>query len=151
MWGKKEKHIVPLRENDERSERLKKPHSNVTAHQASLQFDVKEGEDAEEYVLMDHRKESAQKDKEKKMAERVRNLKETHEKLKDQYLNVSRNDEIDELENVPAYIRKKIIIDQQLHSEDQEVSRYRLTDEEDGEESGPKLRNDNSYLHDNVD
>ncbi len=85
------------------------------------------------------------------MADRVRNLKETHDRLKEQgYLSGSGDDEIEELENVPAYVRKKIPIDQQKHSEDQEVSRYRLTDEDD-EEEGPKLRPDNSYLHDNVD
>jgi len=150
--GKKEKHIVPLRESDPDSEKKKKSHSNVNARQASLEFNVKDGENAEEYILMDKRKESNQKEKEKKMAERVRNLKKTHEKLKQQgYMTGSRDDEIEELENVPAYIRKKIPIDRQKHSDDQEVSRYRLTDEEEGEEGGPKLRNDNSYLHDNVD
>jgi cell division protein FtsZ len=90
-------------------------------------------------------------EKEKKMADRVRNLKETHEKLKERgYLSGQGNDEIEELENIPAYVRKQIPLDQQKHSDDQEVSRYRLTDEGDGEE-GPKLRPDNSYLHDNVD
>lgn len=85
------------------------------------------------------------------MADRVRNLKETHEKLKERgYLSGQGNDEIEELENIPAYVRKQIPLDQQKHSDDQEVSRYRLTDEGDGEE-GPKLRPDNSYLHDNVD
>ncbi len=150
--GKKEKHIVPLRDADPEREHEKKMHPGVNAHQASLRFDVKDGENPEEYVLMDHRKESGQKENEKKMADRVRSLKKTHEKLKQQgYTTGSRDDEIEEMENVPAYIRKKVIIDRQKHSDDEEVSRYRLTDEEEGEESGPKLRNDNSYLHDNVD
>ncbi len=35
---------------------------------------------------------------------------------------------IEELENVPAYVRKKVAIDQTKHSEDKEVSRYRLTE-----------------------
>ena len=74
----------------------------------------------------------------------VRNLKESHEKLRDQgYLTGQGNDEIEELENVPAYVRKNIPIDQEKHSEDQEVSRYRLTDEDEGEE-GPKLKSDNT-------
>jgi cell division protein FtsZ len=55
------------------------------------------------------------------------------------------------LENIPAYVRKKIPIEQQKHSDNQEVSRYRLTDEAGDDEGGPKLRPDNSYLHDNVD
>ncbi len=148
--GKKQKHFVPLRDPGQDSQR-RKPQSNVVPHQKALEFDVKEGESAEEYILMSQSKESTPEDKEKKMADRVRNLKETHDRLKERgYLSGSGDDEIEELENVPAYVRKKIPIDQQKHSEDQEVSRYRLTDEDDGEE-GPKLRPDNSYLHDNVD
>ncbi len=115
---------------------------------------MKDKEDAEEYILMDQSREITPEENEKKMAERVRNLKKTHEKLRDRgYLSgTSDNDEIEELENIPAYVRKKIPIDHQKHSEDQEVSRYRLTDEdEDGKNEGPKLKNDNSYLHDNVD
>jgi cell division protein FtsZ len=112
---------------------------------------VKEGENAEEYILMEHKKDMTPEEKEKKLAERFKQLKETHEKLKDRgYLSGSGDDEIEELENVPAYVRKKIQIDHEKHSEDKEVSRFRLTDEEEGEE-GPKLRPDNSYLHDNVD
>ncbi|MCK4990281.1 MAG: cell division protein FtsZ, partial [Bacteroidales bacterium] len=148
--GKKQKHFVPLRDPGKDSQR-RKPQSNVVPHQKAMEFDVKEGENAEEYILMSQSRESTPEDKEKKMADRVKNLKETHDRLKEQgYLSGSGDDEIEELENVPAYVRKKIPIDQQKHSEDQEVSRYRLTDEDDGEE-GPKLRPDNSYLHDNVD
>ena len=147
--GKKQKHFVPLRDGNQ--ERDTSDRSNVVPHQKSLEFGVKDKEDAEEYILMEQSKEESPEEKEKKMAERVRNLKETHEKLKDRgYLSSSGDEEIEELENVPAYVRKKIPIDQQKHSEDQEVSRYRLTDDGDGDE-GPKLRPDNSYLHDNVD
>ncbi len=60
-----------------------------------------------------------------------------------------KNDEIEELENVPAYVRKKVDLGKEKLSEDQEVSRFSLKDGEDGE--GPKLKSDNSYLHDNVD
>ena len=86
------------------------------------------------------------------MAERVKNLRETHEKLRERgYLSSRGDDEIEEMENIPAYVRKKIPIEQKKHSEDEEVSRYRLTDEGSDGEGGPKLKSDNSYLHDNVD
>ena len=101
---------------------------------------------------MDQSEETDSETREKKMADRVRNLRETHEKLKERgYLISSGDDEIEELENVPAYVRKNVPIDQQKHSEDKEVSRYRLTDKDEEGEEGPKLRPDNSYLHDNVD
>jgi len=152
--GRKQKHFVPLRDAGKDDE-LKEGHANVVPHQGSLSFGVKDKEDSEEYILMEQSEQSEESDpesREKKLADRVKSLRETHEKLKDRgYLTSSGDDEIEELENVPAYVRKKIPIDQQKHSDDQEVSRYRLTDEKDDTEGGPKLRPDNSYLHDNVD
>ena len=149
--GKKQKHFVPLRDNGpERG--IKESDSNVIPSQSSLEFGVKNKEDSEEYILMDQSEDVDPEDKEKKMAERVKNLRETHEKLRERgYLSSRGDDEIEELENVPAYVRKKVPIEQKKHSEDQEVSRYRLTDEGSDGEGGPKLRSDNSYLHDNVD
>ncbi len=149
--GKKQKHFVPLRDSGKDAE-SKEERSNAVPHQGSLSFGVKDKEDSEEYILMEQSEESDPESREKKLADRVRSLRETHEKLKERgYLSSSGDDEIEELENVPAYVRKKIPIDQQKHSDDQEVSRYRLTDEQGDDEGGPKLRPDNSYLHDNVD
>jgi len=149
--GRKQKHKVPLRDSGKGGE-LKDERSNVIPHQGSLIFGVKDKEDSEEYILMDQSQETDPEARDKKMADRVRSLRETHEKLRDRgYLSSSGDDEIEELENVPAYVRKKIPIDQQKHSEEKEVSRYRLTDNKEEGEEGPKLRPDNSYLHDNVD
>ncbi len=149
--SRKQKHFVPLRDS-ERDAESKEERTNVVPHQGSLAFGVKDKEDSEEYILMEQSEESDPESREKKLADRVRRLRETHEKLKERgYLSSSGDDEIEELENVPAYVRKKIPIDQQKHSDDQEVSRYRLTDEQGDDEGGPKLRPDNSYLHDNVD
>jgi cell division protein FtsZ len=52
---------------------------------------------------------------------------------------------IDELENVPAFKRKGIKIDEELDIDDSQVSRYTLSDDDDDELS------ENPYLHDNVD
>lgn len=54
---------------------------------------------------------------------------------------------IDQLEKVPAYKRKNIKIDEPEHSKQSNVSRYTLSEEE----GDIFLRNDNAYLHDNVD
>jgi len=149
--GKKQKHFVPLRDTGLEQSK-KESQSNVVPSQSALEFDIKDKEDAEEYILMEQSEDKEPEDKEKKLADRVKHLRETHEKLRDRgYLSSSGDDEIEELENVPAYVRKKVPIEQKKHSEDQEVSRYRLTDENSEEEGGPKLRPDNSYLHDNVD
>jgi cell division protein FtsZ len=149
--GRKQKHKVPLRDSG-KSPDGNEGHSNVIPHQGLLSFGVKDKEDSEEYILMEQSKETDPETREKKLADRVRNLRETHEKLKDRgYLNINEDDEIEELENVPAYVRKNIPIKQQKHSEGKEVSRYRLTDNKEEDDKGPSLRPDNSYLHDNVD
>lgn len=150
--GRKQTHKVPLRDTG-KGVVSGDGRSNVVPEQGSLSFGIKDKEDSEEYILMDQsREETDPETREKKLAERVRNLRETHEKLKERgYLSSGGDDEIEELENVPAYVRKKIPIEQEKHSEDKEVSRYRLTDNDEEGDEGPKLRPDNSYLHDNVD
>jgi hypothetical protein len=66
----------------------KEGRSNAVPKQASLAFGVKDKEDSEEYLLMEQSRQSEEADesnpetREKKLAERVRNLRETHEKLK---------------------------------------------------------------------
>ena len=150
--GKKQLHKVPLRDSAKsRSNVTDNPDSEARPTQATLEFSTRTNEEgSKEYVLLDEQKSKEEKDKrDKKLAERVRNLRETHEKLKEAgYSKDSRDYEIDEMENVPAYVRKKIKIDKSKHSESDEVSRYRLSDDE---KDPPKLRPDNSYLHDNVD
>jgi len=149
--GKKEKHFVPLRDKG-REVSKDEARPNVIPEQSSLEFGVKDKEESEEYLLMQKSSQGQEpQDEEKKMADRVRILRETHQKLRDRNaLTGHAKDEIEEIENVPAYVRKQVPIEQKKLSEDKEVSRYRLTDEGDPEE-GPKLKQDNSYLHDNVD
>ncbi len=55
---------------------------------------------------------------------------------------------IEELENVPAYKRKGINLEQVIHSSEMEISRTSLIEEP---EKKPELRTNNSFLHDNVD
>ncbi len=150
--GKKEKHFVPLRDAGRQSEKADK-RSNVTSpRQQALDFGVRDKEEgAEEYILLGQSARTSDEPSEEKLADRVKQIRETHEKLKERgYLSHSRNEEIDELENVPAFRRRNVNIEQKKHSEDEELSRYRLSDGNEGED-GPTLRPDNGYLHDNVD
>lgn len=55
---------------------------------------------------------------------------------------------ISDLEDEPAYIRRKVKLDNVEHSSENNVSRYTLGD--DGE-NNPEIRSNNSFLHDNVD
>lgn len=57
-----------------------------------------------------------------------------------------------EYENIPAYVRKNMDLDDTAHSSESQVSRFTLSEEED--EEGKKstgIKPNNSFLHDNVD
>jgi len=144
---KKQLDFVPLRDDKSREN---PGTEKIKPKQQRFEFDEPGPEKkSEEYVLFDQAREEKREEKEKKLAQRVRDLKETHERLKASgYTSGSKDNEIEEMENVPAYIRKKMKLDPGKLSENEEVSRYRLSDDEN---DSPKLRQDNSYLHDNVD
>lgn len=55
---------------------------------------------------------------------------------------------LEELENVPAYVRKKRKLEKVTHSSETEISRFTLTAEEG---KRPEIRPNNRFLHDNVD
>lgn len=80
---------------------------------------------------------------------RLKHLKETQNKLKEKnYISIDEKEEIDKLEEIPAYVRKNVKLKPVDSKKSEDVSRYSLS--EDGENT-PQLRPDNSYLHDNVD
>ena len=56
---------------------------------------------------------------------------------------------LSELEKEPAYKRRKINLKDTPHSSESSVSRFTLSDDDD--EGKPKLKDGNSFLHDNVD
>lgn len=144
--GKKQIDFVPLREDRRNANISEKP---ISPKQQTFEFEVNTDRKSEEFILLDQTESKTDPERGKKLAERVKNLKETHERLKEAgYTPSSRENEIEELENVPAYIRKKMKFESENHSENEEVSRYRLSDDQN---DAPKLRPDNSYLHDNVD
>jgi len=122
--------------------------SNV---QRTFEFDISGGDQQLEFFVSD----AGDKDpedgekKSKELAERVKKLRKSHEQVKEQLYNkANSNESIDELENEPAYIRKKIKIDESKPSKESRISKYSLSEDED---NNSKLREDNAYLHDNVD
>ena len=67
---------------------------------------------------------------------------------KDGQSNKTMKDNIDEFENVPAFVRKNIEINKSGDKNKSEISRFTLSDDE---EDQTNLREDNAYLNDNVD
>ncbi len=76
----------------------------------------------------------------RKSRERIMRLKDLSMKL--------RSGNIQELENVPAYKRKEVALQQNVHSSETQISRFSLLADEDGK---TEIRPNNSFLHDNVD
>ena len=122
--------------------------SNV---QRTFEFDISGGDQQLDFFVSDANEKSPDtgEKKSKELAERVKKLRKSHEKVKEQLYNKANdNESIDELENEPAYVRKKIKIDESKPSSESRMSKYSLSEDD---ENNAKLREDNAYLHDNVD
>lgn len=87
-------------------------------------------------------------DEEEMEAERIQRIKERMAQLRK--LNQAYNDPegVNELHNQPAYLRRKVDMDDVKPSSEQNISRYSLFEDE---EKRPEIRKNNSFLHDNVD
>jgi cell division protein FtsZ len=88
----------------------------------------------------DNKTDESIEDQLRKSRERIMRLKDLSMKL--------RNGNIQELENVPAYKRKEIALQQTPQSSESQISRFSLLTDDDGK---TEIRNNNSFLHDNVD
>jgi len=82
-----------------------------------------------------------EEDQKRKAYERILRLKELSLKLKTP-------NGLTELEQEPAFVRRKISLDNTPHSSESQVSKYTLTENEDKK---VEIRPNNSFLHDNVD
>ncbi len=119
--------------------------------QRVIEFDFSGETYTEEFYVKD-KKENPKKPTQvsnKQSEDRTEYIKQSQTKFKEAGYNTKDDREnIEDLENEPAYIRKKIKIEDKKHSEDENISRYTLFEDENFD---IKLRPDNSYLHDNVD
>ena len=79
---------------------------------------------------------------------KIAELKRRMRYLKELNTNSNKEEGMEELENVPAYIRKGVNLEEKPHSSDTEISRTSLVEEPNKK---PELRENNSFLHDNVD
>jgi cell division protein FtsZ len=88
----------------------------------------------------DHKTDESIEEQLRKSRERIMRLKDLSMKL--------RNGNIQELENIPAYKRKEIALQQPPASDESQISRFSLLSDDEG---NIEIRNNNSFLHDNVD
>jgi cell division protein FtsZ len=116
-------------------------HTNI---QRTIEFDIKS-----ESIVQPEKDDGESVQDTRKLADKVKKLKEAHEKIKSKVYNEQeKKDIVDDLESEPAYVRKKIKLDDIKYSSENNISKFSLTEDE---EKNPTLREDNSYLHDRVD
>ena len=80
--------------------------------------------------------------------DQLRKSKERILRLKDLSMKLRTSNGLQELENEPAYKRKQMQLQQVQHSSESQVSRFTLSNDDDG---STEIRPNNSFLHDNVD
>lgn len=121
--------------------------------QRTIDFDIRKDRELDKYVVLHEPESESEIAVETKKSEIQKKLQESRERMKERRMESSKiKDNIDEIENEPAYKRKNLKIDQPVHSKDSKdskVSKYSL--EDDNDEDGARLKSNNSYLHDNVD
>ncbi len=118
--------------------------------QRTIDFDIKKDRESDKYIVLHQPENESEVAVETKKSEIQKKLQESRERMKERRMESSKmKDNIDEIENEPAYRRKNLKIDQPVHSKDSKISKYSLEDDE--EENTTRLRPNNSYLHDNVD
>jgi cell division protein FtsZ len=88
----------------------------------------------------DHKTDESIEEQLRKSRERIMRLKDLSMKL--------RSGNIQELENIPAYKRKEIALQQTPASNESHISRFSLLPDNEG---NTEIRSNNSFLHDNVD
>jgi len=150
--GKWQDTVFEIKDKDLGTYRVDEYNNN----QRTINFNTQEDDEEQADInkMPDHNPVNNSTNSEKN-AERIRKIKETHSIIKEKGLkNQDVKDNIDELEDEPAYIRRNININNDTYSSKSKVSRYSLGDEDDKNDGKKKkaiLRDDNSYLHDNVD
>ena len=109
------------------------------------EIELKIDQQAEESTLFQSRDENKLKEAKEIIDERLERIKKATQKLRSpQGLN--------EIENVPAYKRRNVELDELNPSSESDISKYTLWESEDDDgEKRTGLRDNNSFLHDNVD
>ena len=137
-----EEPVVPVNENPDALEMtFKVADTTMNFEPLKEQSLPKTVETAKEVIgADDHKTDESIEEQLRKSRERIMRLKDLSLKL--------RNGTIQDMENVPAYRRKEIALQQTTQSDESQVSKFSLIPDKDG---NTEIRNNNSFLHDNVD
>ncbi len=116
--------------------------------QRTIEFDLTEKKPAQTLLPEENFTKYEVKVNPQKTAEPIENSVKTTGRTKETgYTSTDEKTNIEQLESVPAYVRKNVKIDQKPKT-DTTISKYSLSTDE---ENNIRLRQNNSYLYDNVD
>jgi cell division protein FtsZ len=107
--------------------------TEVSGNQTELPLDSEESEEQREVRIAN---------------EKVEEMKRRMKHLRELSHNSSSESGVEEFENVPAYKRRGVSLEDTTHSSESEISRTSLFEAPDKK---PELKSNNSFLHDNVD
>ena len=103
-------------------------------------------------TLFDDLEDSSKLDEEKQKEDMKRRTHERINRIKEMQSRLKTADGITDLESQPAYLRRNVNLEDQMHSSETNVSRFTLGEENnDKDKKSGGLRENNSFLHDNVD
>ncbi|MFO7828586.1 MAG: cell division protein FtsZ, partial [Bacteroidales bacterium] len=91
--------------------------------QRTIDFDIRKNRETDKYVVLHEPESETETAVETKKSEIQKKLQESRERMKERRMESSKlKDNIDEIENEPAYKRKNLKIEQPVHSKDSKVS-----------------------------
>jgi cell division protein FtsZ len=143
--------IIPERVEENFTVHEKGKHSPIIADfdeesQGELDFNLSKAED--NAIMRDRNRENEDENLEKPEAT-LRKVKHMQNILKKEGLsNKTMKENIDTFEDVPAYIRRNMLVGSPEATSESKLSKFTLTSDD---EEGPVLRENNAYLNDNVD
>lgn len=115
--------------------------------QGEINFEVKTVKNTKEVKFFDEDQEEFVTRK-SQSPERVPDYRQAAKNISEKYKEHPESDDIEYIENVPAFERKKVKLENMENNKESNVSRFSLDEDENG---GVKLSDDNPYLHDAVD
>ena len=99
-----------------------------------------------------YKKEEDRKSEEEAQKRKIDQDRRRRERLRSTRVKLNNPQAINELENEPAYKRRGVNLDNVPHSSDEPMSNWTISENDmDAEGDGPTFRENNSFLHDNVD
>lgn len=133
---------IKEKSEDENTVNQYMPPSNKTRHNSGYELDVEENNENANDGGPESK--NTKNEYDQRLKDRMAKLKEVSRRLRT-------DSGLTELENVPAYMRRSISLEDPPHSSESQVSRYSLDEPNENDEDSGGISNNNSFLHDNVD